>query len=300
MRLVSQRCARYSTTPVTTREHQRGDHVGQPGRLAARRVERGVLLGEDGVRGGQQHQVRLLRGDLEERAAGQRVAHRVLGCRLADVAGVGGQPAAQRGEGGARRLAAAAACSPARSRGGASRGRPGSAAAGERRLGLARNAAVIVASASAIDWYICLASRLSGSSAWRGRRRRRSAGWPPSRRRRPRRATSRTRPASSARSAAGVLRRCGGAARGLRRRGGGPGRGGRRGPPGGREGGGHEPISAICCSPSVTSAPGSGWKPTVVQVGTTPVARGDDPAQEGPERAGLGGVRLRALTTAYS
>ena len=120
---------------MTSGEHEGGEHRGQPGRLAARRVERVVLLGEDGVRGGQQDQVRLLRGDLQERAAGQRVAHRVLGRGLGDVAAVGGQPAAQVGEGGARGgWLPPAACSPDRSRG-PSRGRPRSAATGERRLG---------------------------------------------------------------------------------------------------------------------------------------------------------------------
>ena len=31
------------------------------------------------------------------------------------------------------------------------------------------------------------------------------------------------------------------------------------------EGGGHEPISAICCSPSATSVSGSGWKPNLLR-----------------------------------
>ena len=136
VRLASQRCARYRASAVTSASTSAAMHRGQPGRLAAGRVERVVLLGEDGVRGGQQHQVRLFRGDLQERAAGQRVAHRVLGRRLADVAAVGGQPAAQAGA--ARRAVAwlpPAACSRGQVAGGRSRGRPRSAAAGQRRPG---------------------------------------------------------------------------------------------------------------------------------------------------------------------
>ena len=108
VRLVSQRCARNRTKPVTTASTSAAIIVGSPVAWPLAASSAAFSWVEDGVRGGQQHQVRLLRGDLEERAAGEREAHRVLGLRLGDIAGVDGQPGAERGERGARGLAAAA------------------------------------------------------------------------------------------------------------------------------------------------------------------------------------------------
>ena len=156
---------------------------------------------------------------------------------------------------------------------------------------------MIVASASAIDWYICLASRLSRSFT----ETRESAAeeccvatQPPSA---PQASESRTRPASSARSLAGVCSRtrrdrraagarCAGRARCARA--------GRRG-----ERGGHEPISAICCFPSVTRAGGSGWKPTAsTYFGWLPVVMTH--RRKALSALALAASGWRVLTTAYS
>ena len=121
----------------------------------------------------------------------------------------------------------------------------------------------MVASASAMAWYICCAARLSrlvdgdqglaAEECW----------WPPSRRTRPRRAKQHQADQQGPQRGRGAQRRRAAAA-GRRPAGRGPAggrRGARRAAPGAGQRGGHEPISAICCLPRATRAPGSGWKP---------------------------------------
>ena len=163
VRRVSHRCARYKTMPVTIASNRAAITCGSRSR-ACFPPEHGVLLGEDGVRGGQQHKVRLLGGDLEERAAGQRVAERVLAPGPRHVPGVDRQPAAQRGERACRRLAAAGRAQRGQVRARRWRCHWGSAAADERRLGAGQEL-VGDRHVGVRDRLVdLLASRLSGSS----------------------------------------------------------------------------------------------------------------------------------------
>ena len=227
--------------------------------------------GEDGLGGGQQHQVRLLGGHLQERAAGQRVAERVLAPRPRRRSRC--RPA---GRGRACRRAAdaawfsppAAAARTARRR--PWRCRPGSAAAapsGGREL--ARNVAVTVTSASATYWYICWASRLSGSSTVT-----RAlggggvlVGHPAAERAPGEREQDQVRQQRPQRGGCRGGRTAGCAVAAVR---------------GGLvQRGGHEPISAICCLAELATAAGSGWNPHRSRYDAC-VPGGDHPASGRP------------------
>ena len=287
MRLVSHRCARYKTMPMmiasTSATMTSGSPVAWP--LAA--LSTSFALVEHGLGGGQQHQVRLLGGHLEERAAGHRVAERVLGpaprprsrCRRA---GRG-----QGGEGGGRGRVLAAGRAQAGQFGlGRRRGRPGSAGSASAAAGgWPGTSSSMVTSASATFWYSCWASRLSGSSTVTmalAADECSSATQPPNA---PQASESTTSAISRASSVAGVR----GGAR--------PG----RWPAGLRpvQGGGHGPISAIWARPSCATVGEQRLESDRVEERRV-VPGGDHPAQEGPDRRRDAASGWLVLTTAYS
>ena len=248
VRRASHRCARYSTIRGDDREHERDDHVGSPVAWPLAAAERVVLLGEDGVGGGQQHQVRLFGGDLQERAAGQRVADRVLGssprrrsrCR---------RTARRRAWRGALAvgLAPPAACSRGQVAAG---GRDVSLVAlqrGQRRLGTGqehRGDGHVGVRDRLVHLPGVEAERLVGRARASAAEECRVATQPPNA---PQASESRTSPTSSARSAVGVFRRRGGGLRG--RRAGRPVRGGA-----GRGGGS---VAVMSRSPRSAARPAS-------------------------------------------